>query len=57
MSIGCAATASFDPQPVDKRTYSEGGNTMSLSGILIRGAVAALLGILFVLAGRLPPQP
>jgi len=30
---------------------------MSLSGTLIRGAVAALLGILFVLAGRLPAQP
>jgi hypothetical protein len=30
---------------------------MSLFGALIRGAVAGLLGILFVLAGRLPPQP
>jgi hypothetical protein len=30
---------------------------MSLSGTLIRGAVAALLGILFLLAGRQPAQP
>jgi hypothetical protein len=30
---------------------------MSLSGTLIRGAGAGLLGILFVLAGRLPAQP